>query len=476
MKTLHYSIIVILVIGISFIIGENAYGCLGNCPPITPPPHYASPPITVHTNLENYSTGDNMVITGHVFNQTKDTPLIIKIFDPIRQSLFDKNVPVSLNGNYTWTLSTVDFWSFDASGNYTILAQYGHVYAITHFNLNSTLTPYLYSQSPLWQFKNGMSAQDVHCHAGLTLIVRKENFAPACTHPITATHLILSGWALGTPPINPFISRVDISGLQQNYTVGLPIDATVTYAGYWSSADTPDVKIFDANNTQIWFNCPNCSTNNIEVTGAVPSISYGNFTYHVRDYNGRPPIINQTGAYTMVISLDNKKTNAQFTVVKPLMLPASFEPCDTPYPQSNHHGDAVLYMPTNSIGKICVKYSNYNVFPIKPAYGIGVFDPNNSYQNVKDITIWNDPIHNQIIKENSTLVVYWIKTGNQTGFYGLSVPECTGTPFAVGYNNNSKIISNDFPFLGVASSCAPITYTSDIDSLTGIGVKYIPYP
>ena len=99
MKTLHYSIIVILVIGISFIIGENAYGCLGNCPPILPPPHYASPPITVHTNLENYSTGDNIVITGHVFNQTKDTPLIIKIFDPIRQSLFDKNVPVSLNRN-----------------------------------------------------------------------------------------------------------------------------------------------------------------------------------------------------------------------------------------------------------------------------------------------------------------------------------------------------------------------------------------
>jgi hypothetical protein len=473
MKTLHYSIIVILVIGISFIIGENAYGCLGNCPPITPPPHYASPPITVHTNLENYSTGDNMVITGHVFNQTKDTPLIIKIFDPIRQSLFDKNVPVSLNGNYTWTLSTVDFWSFDASGNYTILAQYGHVYAITHFNLNSTLTPYLYSQSPLWQFKNGMSAQDVHCHAGLTLIVRKENFAPACTHPITATHLILSGWALGTPPINPFISRVDISGLQQNYTVGQPIDATVTYAGYWSSANTPDVKIFDANNTQIWFNCPNCSTNNIAVTGEVPSISYGNFTYHVRDYNGRPPIINQTGAYTMVISLDNKKTNAQFTVVKPLMLPASFEPCDTPYPQSNHHGDAVLYMPTNSIGKICVRYHNLNDIPEK-IFGISIYDPNNSNQNVTGVTTWSDSTDNTIPKGNST-VVYWVKTGNQTGIYAMEL-FCTGTPFAIGYDNSSKIVSSDFPWHSGTIYCPMQAYEFHIDSLTGIGVKFIPYP
>jgi len=165
-----------------------------------------------------------------------------------------------------------------------------------------------------------------------------------------------------------------------------------------------------------------------------------------------PPIVQQTSGNTT--------------------LPASFEPCDTPFPQSNS-GIAILYMPANSIGKICVRYSNYNTFPIEPAYGIGVFDPNNSYQNVKGITIWHDPILNPIIKENSTLVVYHIKTGNQTGFYGLSVPECMGTPFAVGYGNNSKIISSDFPFLR-ASSCATITYTSDIDSLSGIGVKQIP--
>ena len=319
MRALHYSIIVISLIGISFFVSEDAYGCLGNCPPIIPPPHYASPPITVHTNLENYSTGDDIIITGHVFNQTKDTPLIIKIYDPIRQFRFDKNVSVSSDGSYTWTLSTVNFWSFNASGNYTVLAQYGQVYATTNFNLNSTLTQYLYAQSPLWQFKNGMSAQDVHCHAGFSLIIRKENFAPACTYPITATKLILSGWALGTPPIQRFISDIDISELQKNYTVGQPIDATVNYAGYWSVSWAPDVKIFDANYTQIWFNCPNCVTNDTILGGGPHFPSYGNFTYHVRDHNEHLPIINETGTYTMVVSLANKTAIAEFTVVKPTL-------------------------------------------------------------------------------------------------------------------------------------------------------------
>jgi len=149
--------------------------------------------------------------------------------------------------------------------------------------------------------------------------------------------------------------------------------------------------------------------------------------------------------------------------------------CDTPYPKSNT-GVAVLYMPVNSIGKICVKYSNGNDFPVEPMYGISVVDPNNSYQKAKGITIWNDLVNNPILKGNSTVVVYWIKTENQTGFYELSVSSCGGTPFAVGYDNDSKIVSHDFPFVGVSISCPVILYSSDIYGLTGIGVKYIPYP
>lgn len=151
-------------------------------------------------------------------------------------------------------------------------------------------------------------------------------------------------------------------------------------------------------------------------------------------------------------------------------LPASFMPCDTPYPQ-NGTGVAVLYMPVNSTGKICVRYSNFNDFPAP--LGIRIFNANNG-KDATEISTWDDIENNTIPKGNST-VVYWIKTGNHAGFYGLTI-FCVGMPFAVGYDNNSTIVSNDFPWLGGTYNCPMMTYQYHIDSLTGIGVKYIPYP
>ena len=148
--------------------------------------------------------------------------------------------------------------------------------------------------------------------------------------------------------------------------------------------------------------------------------------------------------------------------------------CDKSIPQSNS-STAVFYMPTNAIGKICLSYSNPNSEP-EPVTPPGIHDPNNSYQTPKDITIWTYTPISTIANDNGTVVAYFIKTGNQTGFYGLSLPSCEEIPFAVGYNNDSKITSNDFPFLGVTVSCPPGMLYPQLDGIEGIGVKYIPYP
>jgi hypothetical protein len=153
-------------------------------------------------------------------------------------------------------------------------------------------------------------------------------------------------------------------------------------------------------------------------------------------------------------------------------LPASFMPCNIPFPQSST-GVAVLYMPMNSIGKLCVRYSNPDNTPYP--VGIRIFDANNINQNAIGITTWNDSGNNTVSKGNST-VVYWIKTGNQSGLYGLTFYCNNWNPFAVGYNNNSSMTASDFPFLGVYFPCPFQPYQFHIDSLTGIGVKYIPYP
>jgi hypothetical protein len=144
--------------------------------------------------------------------------------------------------------------------------------------------------------------------------------------------------------------------------------------------------------------------------------------------------------------------------------------CDTPYPQSNT-GVAVFYMPTNSIGKICVRYHNLNNTPT--GIGMRIFEANNLTQNASNVTSWMD---SSTLEGNANkTIVYFIKTGTNAGFYGMSI-NCGGFPLAVGYDTNSTITASDFPWIGRAFHCGVITYDSHIEGTSGIDVKYIPYP
>lgn len=150
-------------------------------------------------------------------------------------------------------------------------------------------------------------------------------------------------------------------------------------------------------------------------------------------------------------------------------LPASFEPCQDPYPQ-NYTGIPVLSMPENSTGKICIRYHNLNDIPVR--IGIGISEANNLTQDAKDVSTWNDSGNNTISAGDST-VVYWIKTGNHKGLYGLTI-FCVPMPFAVGYDN-STLGKNNLPWIGQSTWFCPAQfYDFHIDGTTGIGVRYIP--
>lgn len=148
--------------------------------------------------------------------------------------------------------------------------------------------------------------------------------------------------------------------------------------------------------------------------------------------------------------------------------------CDTPFLASKSD-IAVLYVPTNSLGKICLRYSNPNDAP-QSIYPPRIFDTNDPTKPPVVRQIWTYSSLKEIPKDNVTTVAWFVKAGNQTGFYGLSLPSCVPTPFAIGYNNNSQMTSKNFPFLGKLMICDPSTPDIRIDGLTGIGVKYIPYP
>lgn len=143
--------------------------------------------------------------------------------------------------------------------------------------------------------------------------------------------------------------------------------------------------------------------------------------------------------------------------------------CDTPYPQSDT-GIAVLYMPVNSIGKICVQYHNLNNTPT--GIGMRIFEANNLTQNASNVTAWT---YDSTLEANvDKTIVYFIKTGTSAGFYGASL-NCGGIPLAVGYDANSTITASDFPWVGHVFHCGAITYETHMEGTAGIGVRYIPY-
>ena len=165
-------------------------------------------------------------------------------------------------------------------------------------------------------------------------------------------------------------------------------------------------------------------------------------------------------------------------IVKPLN-PINLSPCETRYEGKltttspvYPNGTVittgyvpVLYMPQNSTGMICVNYTNVNQ---QATAQIRIFEANNlSHQ--ANIQYYASP--DTIAKGNST-VVYTISTGNQAGFYGISF-FCGGIPFAVGYDNQSRIITDDFPWIGQIFHCPLMTYNYKISGLHGIGTYYI---
>jgi len=148
-------------------------------------------------------------------------------------------------------------------------------------------------------------------------------------------------------------------------------------------------------------------------------------------------------------------------------LPNSFEVCDTPY-ELKQGFIPVLYMPINSLGKICVNYWNPNH---QKNASLTVFNAK-SYKEETRITTWAEP---ETIPVGNSTMVYSVKTGNLTGFYGMTV-FCVGMPFAVGYDNKSNITMDDFPWLKQQNAhCPMMDFQFKVLATKDIGIKYVPY-
>ncbi len=156
---------------------------------------------------------------------------------------------------------------------------------------------------------------DILCKEDFQLIVKTEDYTPACVTPTTFQKLIERGWGESLERLLATPLKMEITGLNQSHVAGQIISAVIKYTGYEHGGVYPDVRILDANGTQIWNNC--CI-----IHSETPSMHFGTFTYGVEGPLGNP-VINKTGTYTMVASLDNTTAITIFDVIPSNMIQTS---------------------------------------------------------------------------------------------------------------------------------------------------------
>jgi hypothetical protein len=159
------------------------------------------------------------------------------------------------------------------------------------------------------------TVNDIQCKEGFQLIVKVEDYAPACVTSTTFQKLIVRGWGESLEGLLATPLEMEITRLNQTYVAGHTVSAIVKYTGYEHGGVYPDMKILDVNGTQVWSNCCIIHTE-------TPSMHFGTFTYDVEGPLGYP-VINKTGTYTMIASLDNVTATAIFNVIPSNMMQTS---------------------------------------------------------------------------------------------------------------------------------------------------------
>ena len=139
-----------------------------------------------------------IMITGTVYKLFSPI-LVIIVSDPFDQKLAISQLTPSTDGHFSETLFAAGpLWI--KSGNYSVSVVSGSQQLTqAKFYYDGTkpcciIAGPLHIDSPLKQFKSGIGALDVTCKIGLQLVIKSEDFSPACVTPDTSDILVKRGW------------------------------------------------------------------------------------------------------------------------------------------------------------------------------------------------------------------------------------------------------------------------------------------
>lgn len=331
--------------------------------------------------------------------------------------------------------------------------------------------------TPLYQFKSGIAARDVTCKPSLQLIIKSEDNSPACVKPDTAKNLYERGWTSSVLSVN----------LENNMTSNRPAEIV---------SIKPSSSLANPGGSSIQLTLKNMGSASITSLKATLHINH-DYVFDFKNVSESRPFLSDNLAsdtkiligsgfsseLTYPITMDGVANNVPFSYTQNISIPFtnenlkenssgnstvpdSFVVCDTPYDYKQGF-IPILYVPPNSDGRICVNYWN----PDNPKNAsLTIFDAK-SHSIEKNITTWAEP---DLIPIGNSTVTYTIKTGNQTGFYGVTV-FCTGMPLAIGYDNNSNMSISDFPWeKQQTTSCPLMDFQFKVLATKNIGIKYIP--
>jgi len=201
-------------------------------------------------------------------------------------------VPIQM-GNYSITLRQ-GWGTYDNKiilGNYTI-ANSG--FSPTQITKTELL-------SPLKQFKSGTPAQSVQCKHGFQLVIKTEDGSPACVKPTSIKKLVSLQWAL--KPVN----ELTVEEFKDTYKVGEKIDFAIKFKGFASCGFPPSFMVKNTLNETVW-------TSPTKVQFCDTDTGYGEPKWKFGELETL--IINQTGSYTMNISISDKTLEKGFAVVQ----------------------------------------------------------------------------------------------------------------------------------------------------------------
>ncbi|MGI0073685.1 MAG: hypothetical protein ACREA3_07735 [Nitrosotalea sp.] len=493
------STVIVLFMGIGFASATCIVGPNGTKSCTEGPLH----DIVVNADSPAYADNDTITISGIIDNHILSnygTRLHVDIYNP--QMVLYKSDQFNANTNGSFTYSFVLEGKNATTGFYTVhvspdlkIGYYGtgFMYQATpyYLEINGTFHPLEYALSAgtldkvdINPLEKSITIHIVNSTSSATLRIKlPRNLIDSKSNGRDANFTVLADTPIMHDMKNANFNQVQTNSNSRTLLIQLP------FYGY-STDGNWDVKIIGTNiaYTQTYVQPPlkqvksGIQSKDVQCLQGLQLI--------IKTEDGSPAcVIPQTaqklvergwgtliGVISTVMIPSGNATHS--TLSENLTLPASFMPCDTPY-ELKEGFVPVLYMPANSLGKICVNYSNPNN---EKNASLAIFEASahqpakyeySSIQPAKSIITWGEP---PVIPIGNSTEVYFVKTSNQTGFYGLTV-FCVGMPLAVGYDNQSRIVLDDFPWMKQTTAhCLLQDYNFQVVGVDGIGIKYIPYP